>query len=67
MPIDRYVASTINHDILGFYFTDETKKALVRPIYEKIDSQDEKNYEYLKRILRNLLEFHKWYIMLPII
>ena len=54
MPIDRYVASTINHDILGFYFTNETKKALVRPIYEKIDSQDEKNYEYLKRILRNL-------------
>ena len=44
MPIDRYVASTINHDILGFYFTDETKKALVSSIYEKIDSQDEKNY-----------------------
>ena len=44
MPIDRYVASTINHDILGFYFTDETKEALVSSIYEKIDSQDEKNY-----------------------
>ena len=36
--VDKYLTSIINHDISRCYFSDGAKNALVRPIYEKRNS-----------------------------
>ena len=68
MLLTNILLVIVNHDILRSYFSDGAKKALVRPIYEKIDRQNKENYRPVS-ILNGFSKVYKRFIydsMLPI-
>ena len=59
--VDKYLTSIINYDILRSYFSDGTKKALVRSIYKKKERKIKENYHPVSILnaLSSLWEVHK--------